>query len=213
MDSDSGVAPQGLAEGVSSSTVFDAQEKRGALPSWLRRLHGEGTVAGPVVTAACAEGSVTAVLTALETAPSGCVLVVQGSGDWAYVGELLSTEAARVGVVAVVTDGFARDIDQIRALSLSLYARGLTPRGARFGPPGEVGADLLLGETTVRPGDWAIGDADGVTVVRADDVEQVVARAERIAADESALAASLRSGASLLDHVTGDGRALRDLLR
>lgn len=199
MDSHSAVAPQGLAEGVSSSTVFDAQDKRGALPSWIRRLHGEGTVAGPVVTAACAEGSVTGVLAALDTAPSGCVLVVQGSGDWAYVGELLCTEATRVGVVAVVIDGFARDIDQIRALPLSLYARGLTPRGARFGAPGEFGTDLLLGETTVRPGDWAIGDADGVTVVGAEDAERVRARARQIARTESALAAGMRSGRSLRD--------------
>ncbi len=100
---------------LSASTVFDANDKRGALPPEVHRLHGEGTVAGPVVTAACAEGSVAAVLTALETAPRGSVLVVQGSGGWAYAGELLSTEAARVGVVAVVIDGHARDLDQTAA--------------------------------------------------------------------------------------------------
>ena len=69
-----------LAAGVSSSTVFDAHDKQGALASWVRRLHGQGTVSGPVVTAGCAEGSVTAVLAALETAPRGCVLFVQGAG-------------------------------------------------------------------------------------------------------------------------------------
>ena len=195
----SSVAHQALAEGVSASTVFDAQEKRGALPSWIRRLHGEETVAGTIVTASCAEGSVTGVLAALETAPRGCVLVVQGPGDWAYVGELLGTEASRVGVAAVVIDGFARDIAQFRGLPISLFARGLTPRGARFGATGEVGVELLLGETRVRQGDWAIGDADGVTVVPAEDVDEVVAKAAQIARSESELATSVRAGGSLLD--------------
>lgn len=209
----SSIAGQDLAEGVSASTVFDAQDKRGALPSWIHRLHGEGTVAGPVVTTACAEGSVTGVLAALETAPRGSVLVVQGAGDWAYVGELLGSEAARAGVVCIVIDAFARDIAQFRELPISLFARGLTPRGARFGAPGEVGVDLVLGETRVRPGDWAIGDDDGVTVVPAEDVERIVGNAERIAHSESELAAKVRTGGSLLDHPTKDGRTLRDLLR
>ena len=105
-------------------------------------------------------------------------------------------------MVAVVIDGFARDIEPIRDLPLSLYARGLTPRGARFGAPGEVGVDLLMGETTVRPGDWAVADDDGVTVVPAGDAERVLARATEIARDESALAAGMRSGARLRDLLT-----------
>ncbi len=102
-------------------------------------------------------------------------------------------------MVAVVIDGFARDIDPIRALPLSLYARGLTPRGARFGAPGEVAVELVLGGTTVRPGDWAVADDDGVTVVPAGDVERVLARATEITRAEAELAASMRAGASLRD--------------
>lgn len=189
-------------ENLSASTVFDANDKQGALPPAIHRLHGEGTVSGPVVTAACADESVVAVLHALESAPSGCVVVVQGSGEWAYVGELLCTEAARIGAVAVVVDGYARDIDQVRALPLVLFARGLTPRGARFGDAGEVGVPLRLGDTEVRPGDWAVADDDGVTVVRAEDAPRVRARAAEIARHEAGLAEGMRGGRPLRDLLT-----------
>ncbi len=61
---------------------------------------------------------------------------------------------------------------------------------------------LTMGGTEVRAGDWAVGDADGVTVVRAEDVERVRARAGEIARHEAALAEGVRGG-----------RPLRDLLR
>lgn len=197
---------------LSASTVFDAQGKRGALPPQITRVHGEGCVAGPVVTAACAEGSVTAILAALDTAQPGSVLLAQGDGDWAYLGELIGSEAVRVGVVAVVVDGYVRDAAHLRELPLPVFARGLTPRGARFGPNGQPGATLTVGETRVHPGDWAVGDEDGVTIVPAADFARVTIAAEALAGSEGELGAAVLAGHSLLDHGTADGGTLRDLL-
>ena len=68
---------------LSSSGVADARGKKGALPGGIRRLHGQGTLAEPVVTAGCGEGSVSAVLATLARARPGEVLVAQGGGEWA----------------------------------------------------------------------------------------------------------------------------------
>src|SRR5712691_4587235 len=85
---------------LSSSGVADARGKKGAFPAAIKRLHGSATVAGPAVTASCGEGAVSAVLASLQQAKPGQILVAQGSGEWAYFGELTGAEAVRVGLTA-----------------------------------------------------------------------------------------------------------------
>lgn len=199
--------------GLSSSGVADARGKKGALPGAVRRLHGRRTLAGPVVTAHCGEGSVSAVLAALAQGRAGEILVAQGAGEWAYFGELTGAEAVRIGLAGIVVDGFVRDLERLSTLDLAIFARGLTPQGGRPTGPGESGAPLRIGEVEVRNGDWVVGDIDGLTVIPEDELEQVLARAESIAAAETACWERVLAGASLLDERYQDGAILREAIR
>lgn len=193
-------------ERLSSSGIADARGKQGALEGAIRRLHGAGTVAGTALTARCAEGSVAAVIHALEQAQPGQVLVIQGGGEWAYSGELTGAEAVRRGIVAFAIDGLVRDLERLSTIDLQVFARGTTPQGARVAGAGEANVPLTIGadRVVVNPGDWVVGDVDGVTVIPAGEVEAVVARGEEIAAAEAACFERILGGASLLDEPYGD---------
>jgi 4-hydroxy-4-methyl-2-oxoglutarate aldolase len=52
---------------------------------------------------------------------------------------------------------------------------------------------------TVRTGDWVVGDADGVVVIRADRLDEVVAAGTARAAKEEGLFKALREGATTIE--------------
>jgi regulator of RNase E activity RraA/kynurenine formamidase len=198
---------------LSSSGAADARGKRGALPGAIRRLHGAGTVAGPAITARCAPGAVSAVLGSLEQATAGQILVAQGTGEWAYFGELTGAEAVRIGLAAVVVDGFVRDLERLNTLALPIFARGSTSQGGRPTGQGEVGVPLRIGDAEVRTGDWIVADADGVVVIPKEDLDDVISRAEEISATEAACWDRVLGGTSLLDQPYQDGTILREAIR
>jgi regulator of RNase E activity RraA len=200
-------------ERLSSSGVGDASGKRRILDSALRRLAGDGTFAGRAVTARCEEGSVSAVLRAPAECAPAPVLVAHGPGEWAYFGELTGADAVRVGAVAIVVDGLVRDLERLAGVGLHVFARGVTPRGASPPGGGDVNVPLPIGDVEVRPGDWLVGDVDGITVVEPEAVEAVAARAEEIAAAELACFERVLGGESLLDQPYQDGRRLADHVR
>ena len=65
-----------------------------------------------------------------------------------------------------------------------MFARSVTPAGPyKFGP-GRLQLPVAIAGVVVSPGDFVVADADGVVVVRRDEVEQVLVEAERIEANE-----------------------------
>ncbi len=199
-------------EGISSSGVFDVRGKQGALPVGIQRLSGEGILFGPVCTAWCEEGSVSGVVSGLEECRAGDVLVIQGGGDWAYFGELTGAEAVRRGIVGLVADCYVRDVKVLAGWPIQVFARGATPKGAGFRSPGKAGVPLKVGLVTVSPGDWVIGDADGLVVVPAGEVDGVLDSATELVAREGRWASGVLGGVGLLDQTFDDGSTLRDRL-
>ena len=120
-------------------------------------------------------------------------------------GGVLSTGAQVAGVRGVVLDGPTRDRDEATALGFPIFARGNTARTAR----GRVyekstGEDIVIAEQQISDGDYVIADASGVVFIRADDIERVLAAAERIALKEAAMVASLRAGNAITSVMGAD---------
>ncbi len=105
---------------------------------------------------------------AIENAPQGSVLVIdgRGRGDIAVVGDLLVERLKIRGVAGVVSDGGVRDCEEALASGLPLYACG---PAAPASVAGHVAADMetpvACGGVAVFPGDIIVGDGDGVVVV------------------------------------------------
>ena len=131
-----------------------------------------------------------------EVAP-GQVVVIDNGGrlDATVWGDILTSVASRNGVAATVIDGVCRDSDRCVEVGYPVFARSRTMRTGKDRVSAEAfNEPVQVAGVRVEPGDWLIGDADGVVVVPAGSVEAVLAAAEEIAGAEERIRAALRSG-------------------
>lgn len=189
---------------LSVSGLSDAVKGEGVFSPGMQRFSGAGTVAGTAVTADCAEGSLSAVFAALEQAQPGDVLCLTAPGPSSYMGDLLATHLSQRGLAAAVVDGNIRDKDTIAALPVAVFARGLSPVALRRRDPGHPMVAIGVGGVTVRPGDWLVADSDGVIVIRPDQVEAVLAKAEEDARLEARIMVRILAGERPMDAVRNE---------
>ena len=105
---------------------------------------------------------------AIEQAPRGSVLVIdgRGRGDIAVVGDLLVERLKIRGVAGVVSDGGVRDCDEALAVGLALYVSGpAAPASVAGHAAADIETPVACGGVAVFPGDIIVGDADGVVVI------------------------------------------------
>ncbi|MGW5106021.1 RraA family protein [Nocardia sp. NPDC004123] len=144
----------------------------------------------------------------LAAARPGDVIVVDnraGAGASAGWGGLLSLAATLRQVGGVVVYGACRDVDDIEAARLPVFAHSATPRTARSRTV-EVSTNtpLVFEEVTVSPGDLVIADRSGVVFVPLDRAAEVLSRAEEIYVKEENMATRLRNGADVTEVLTGE---------
>lgn len=158
-------------------------------------------VAGPAFTARCTPGDNLAIHVAVARAPVGSVVVVDVGieRELGYWGEVLTTAAEGRGLAGLVIDGGVRDVARLEDHRFPVFATGVALKGATKQLPGAVGGDVEVGDVAVGAGDWIVGDADGVAVVRGDQLDDVLAAARVRADRESRLFDELRGGATTID--------------
>ena len=88
-----------------------------------------------------------------------------------------------------------RDVAELAALGFPVFARHVAVVGTGKEHPGQFNVPVRVGGVVVGPGDLVVGDADGVVVIPAPDVEHADAR---VAAEQRTLEA-IRAGATTLE--------------
>lgn len=113
----------------------------------------------------------------LDQAPAGSVLiyVMQDGIDIAAMGNLMGTTAKVRGLAGAVIDGAVRDVAELRRIGFPVWSRRITPAtsvGRMVGVEKQV--PVRCGDILVNPGDYIVGDTDGVVVVPAAAAEKVI---------------------------------------
>jgi regulator of RNase E activity RraA len=128
------------------------------------------------------------------------VFACGGSNRIAPWGSLLSTATRARGAAGCVTDGFVRDIQEIRRMRLPVFHGGIAPLDSRGrGHVAQIDVPVMCGGVEVSPGDLVFGDADGVVVVpRAIEAEVLRVAFEKIDSENHTVS-ELRQGAYLRD--------------
>ena len=199
----SGELAGGLAEGlaaVSYPTIGHFLEDGFVDPAIGSLLDGV-KVAGPAVTVRIAENDAYAMNRALLELYPGAVLVVDMSGDHRHapVGAVTAAAATAQGAAGVVVDGVATDLLELRATGLPVFARGtscLTTKRVRSAGSA-VNVPVQCGGVQVNPGDWVLGDDNGVIVLSPEAAAAVLGQALASDAAEPALLARIASGEPL----------------
>lgn len=191
------------ARGLPTATLHEAGGKIGALPAAIKPLAPGMAFAGPALTVHSPPGDNLWLHRALDIARPGDVLVVFcGDGhEHGYWGEIMATMAIARGIAGLVIDGCVRDGALLAQLGFPVFARGLAIRGTGkdFGAIGWINHPIRLGDVTVQAGDLVVGDGDGVVAVPHARAAEVVSKSKQREADEAAILARLRHGASTLD--------------
>lgn len=176
--------------------LADAQDGRGALDAAVKPLAPGMRFVGSALTCWCGPNDNLALMAAVAVAEPGDVIVAatEGFGGSGMCGDLVLGMARNKGVVALVTDGMVRDFEGIAGVGLPVFCRGLTPNSCVRSGPGSVGLPVVVGGVPVRAGDLVVGDADGVVVVPAGELDAVAARVAAIRAAERILEDEVKGG-------------------
>jgi 4-hydroxy-4-methyl-2-oxoglutarate aldolase len=136
---------------------------------------------------------------AVDALQPGDVLVASHC-DAAFWGELLATAANLRGARGVVADAYARDTLALIDMHFATFARGINCADALGRIRVEAsGVPIECGGVRVNPGDFVLGDHDGVVVLPAAVAAEAVALAEQKMAGENTVREALAEGMSLAE--------------
>jgi 4-hydroxy-4-methyl-2-oxoglutarate aldolase len=164
------------------STLHEASGRHGLLAG-LRLMVGE-PFAGQAVTVSIPAGDNQGIHLAFKEAFAGCVVCVASAGRGLYgvTGDVLQEMARDRGIAALVLEDGIRDVAELKHPP-AVAALGVTSRGTIKRRVRSMGDPVGIGGTLVCPGDWVVGDRDGVCVIPKDGLavtlEEAVARNER----------------------------------
>ena len=162
------------------ATVHEAMGKEGLVDLPLVQVVPGSRAAGSARTALCGPADNLMAHAAVAHARPGDVLVLTMTEPVpvALIGDLLVTQAIEQGVAALLVDGAIRDVEELQALGLPVWARWVRARGATKEHVGELDVPVIVGGAEINPGDVVVLDADGAVVVGAGRVGETVALAQ-----------------------------------
>ena len=163
-----------------TTAISDATGGHTNLRNEIKPLADHFKIAGRAITVRLPDGENGAVLEAIRAANEGDILVIDAKGNTnrAVAGDFVISLAKGIGVHGFVVDGVIRDIAAIRDLDFPVFSLGTTVAAGNKNGGGQVNVPIAIGGVTVQPGDYIVGDIDGVIVVPQEDAERIVTAAE-----------------------------------
>jgi 4-hydroxy-4-methyl-2-oxoglutarate aldolase len=197
---------------IYTGAITDVLDKHGllkqTLPSELAPLRPGMRTAGPAwpiegrpEPGIDYDASIRRILEMLGAVPEHHVAVYQTHDrSSAHLGELSVTSLKARGCAGAVIDGGCRDIDYILKEDFPVFARHTTPedcvprwRLADYNVP------VTVGGVRVSPGDYVVGDLDGIVVIPASVLDDVLREAEAVVSTESDIRTAVKEGVLPLD--------------
>lgn len=161
---------------VTTADLSHANHNMPGLEGILPIQHGLKMV-GQAFTVRTYPGDFAKPVEAIDLAKPGDVIVIDAAGSGpALWGELASQSALRKGLAGVVIHGAIRDTAQIRAMKFPAFARLVMPHCGEPKGHGELGVPVVISGVRVSPGDWVVGDDDGVVVLPRENAEELANR-------------------------------------
>ncbi|WP_405866872.1 MULTISPECIES: 4-carboxy-4-hydroxy-2-oxoadipate aldolase/oxaloacetate decarboxylase [unclassified Streptomyces] len=185
----------------SAATIHEAQGRLGALDSTIKPVDRTMSLCGPAFTVRCAPRDNIMLQVAIAHAQPGDVIVVS-AGEYAEAGsfgDVLANACVAKGLGGLVTDTGVRDTEELRELGFPVFSFSVCMKGTVKETVGPMAEPVLIGGEIVNPGDVIRADADGVVVVRRDDVADVIRKSQDRVEAEDAYIAAYRSGKSVIE--------------
>ena len=177
-----------------------------SLPSNIRPLKENMVVAGPAFTCqGYPTGDIKSddtpmLIKLLESLPPYSVAVMNTGGDISssHWGEIMTLSAKQRGCTGAVVDGGIRDAAYILKTKFPIFVKFYLPASSvsRFELK-ELQVPIRIGEVGILPGDFILGDVDGVVAIPGALTEEVLRETEEKMRNESGMRQALRRGVPL----------------
>jgi 4-hydroxy-4-methyl-2-oxoglutarate aldolase len=185
----------------SSATLHEVAGRTGALSSSIKPIAAGMRLSGIAFPLQLKPGDNLALHQAIYQAPKNSVLIIDAFDvtEFGPFGEIMAVAAQAQGIRGLVTTGSVRDRDAIASLSFAVFSKGICIRGTEKFVPGRFGESIVIDGVVINPGDFVLGDSDGVVIIpfaRAQELTQAAVDRE---AKEQQIMQRLREGARTLD--------------
>lgn len=126
------------------------------------------------------------------------VLTSQGDRTAAHWGEITGLAARNNGCLGAVIDGGTRDVQQLLENQFPIFTRFRSSKAStgRWSVK-HWQVPIRIEDVTVNPGDYVLGDADGVIVIPRSIAEEVLVKAEAKVAKEMGMRQALAKGMTI----------------
>ncbi|MHB8792199.1 MAG: 3-hexulose-6-phosphate synthase [Thermoleophilia bacterium] len=182
---------------VSTANISDAMHRSGDLTGLMPVYEGI-RLAGPAFTVRTFPGDWAKPVEAIDLARKGDVIVIDAGGVGPAVwGELATHSARERGIAGVVIHGAVRDTPEIKALEFPAFATMVTPTAGEPKGFGEVDVPVTVSRVKINPGDWLVGDDDGLVVIPKAKAVEVANRAMDVLERENRLRKEIQDGSTL----------------
>lgn len=138
---------------------------------------------------------------AVEQCPEGHVLVIDSRKDAraASAGSILVTRLMKRGVAGIVTDGGFRDSAEIANLDIPAYHQSPSaPTNLTLHQALDINVPIGCGDVAVFPGDFIVGDDDGIMVIPRAIAEEITQEALKMTLYEEFVLEKVGVGASII---------------
>lgn len=109
----------------------------------------------------------------------GHVLVVQTSGcQGTFIGDFMRELATRDGVTGIITDGYITHAASLFGKEMPIFSKGARVPYAGYKMKGTVQTQIVCGGVIVNPGDFIVGNLDGVIVLTPSEAESLIEKAQ-----------------------------------
>jgi len=186
-----------ILEMVSSANLSDALHRGGVLQG-IRPLFPGIRMIGQAVTVRTYPGDWAKPVQAIDVAQPGEIVVIDAGGAGpALWGELATHSAVQRNLGGVVIDGALRDSPEIMAMKFPAFSRLVMPNAGEPKGFGEIGVPITVGNKRVEPGDWLLGDDDGVVVLPKAIAVEYANRSMDVLERENRIREEIKEGSTL----------------
>lgn len=182
---------------VSTANISDAMHRSGNLKGIFPIIDGIKIV-GQAVTVRTYPGDWAKPVQAIEIAKQGEIIVIDAGGiEPAIWGELATISAVKKKLAGVVINGAIRDVYEIKKMVFPSFTKIITPTAYEPKGFGEINIPIKIEGIIISPGDFIVGDDDGVVVIPLQKAAEITNRAMDVLERENRIRKEIEEGSTL----------------